>query len=150
MKQTILLTLFLSVFALAEEDNKATYLMFEDDYMSNDISLFEPWLNEDYKLVQTLNVPGMGSDTRVASRSQLISAMKSMRSPNSIPRSSRKDTNIEIISDSAFCGSSHVFNETFVGGKNYEEKEIRRVCFSKIEGTYRVTSHNVDVHYREI
>ncbi|BBM00133.1 hypothetical protein GL2_02070 [Microbulbifer sp. GL-2] len=67
-----------------------------------------------------------------------------------MPRSTAEQTTIEPRSKASFCGSSQTIAKTVVGGKNYEEKEVRKVCFQKQSSTYKATSQNIDVHYRAL
>jgi len=150
MKKLLLITLFISAFAQAEEDRVSVYLKFEEAYMSNDVIKFSPLLGESYTVSQTLHIPGMGSDTRPVSKSQLLASMKAVGAPSSMPRSAAKETTIESTGETSFCGNSQTMNKTVVGGKNYEEKEVRKVCFEKQGKTYKATTHNIDVHYRAL
>lgn len=150
MKKLLLVTILLSAFAQAEEERVSVYLKFEEAYMSNDVTKFSPWLSESYSVSQTLHIPGMGSDTRPASKNQLLASMKAVGRPSSMPRSKAEETIIESSDKESFCGSSHTISKTVVGGKNYEEKEVRKVCFQKQGAAYKATSHNIDVHYRAL
>ncbi|WP_237066866.1 hypothetical protein [Microbulbifer guangxiensis] len=150
MKKLLLGTLLLSAFVQAEEERVSVYLQFEEAYMSNDVTKFSPWLSESYRISQTLHVPGMGSDTRSVSKNQLLASMKAVGKPSSLPRSKSEDTTIESSDETSFCGSTSTIGKTVVGGKNYEEKEVRKVCFQKQGTEYKATSHNIDVHYRAL
>ncbi len=147
MKNLIWVFLFATAFVKAESNKVSVYLQFEEAYMSNDASLFAPWLSEDYKIRQTLHIPGVGADTRPITKEQLLAGMKQVGKPSSMPRSKAAETVIESSNEISFCATSNTVNQTVVGGKNYEEKEIRKVCFDKINEDYKVTVHNIDVHY---
>jgi hypothetical protein len=140
----------LSAFVQADDDKIGVYLNFEKAYLSNDVSLFSPWLSKEYKISQTLHIPGAGSDTRPVSKRQLLASMESVGKPSSMPHSNRENTTIESQGDNRFCASSTTLNETVVAGENYEEKEIRKVCFSQKGSKYLATSHNIDVYYRAL
>lgn len=148
MKHLLWIVALLSAFALADDEKIAIYLNFEKAYMSNDVSSFSPWLGKEYKISQTLHVPGMGSDTRPVSKRQLLASMKTVGKPSSMPRSTPENTVIESQGGNSFCASSTTLNKTIVGGDNYEEKEVRKVCFSQKGSKYLATSHNIDVYYR--
>lgn len=150
MKKLLWMTAFLSAFSYAVDKPMAVYLDFEKAYMSNDVSILTPWLSKEYKISQTLHVPGMGSDTRLISKKQLLASMKAVGKPSEIPRSTPGNTIIDSEGENSFCASSTTMNQTVVGGKNYEEKEVRKVCFSKQGGKYLATSHNIDVYYRAL
>ena len=150
MRYLLLFTLFLSSFSLAEVDFKEVYLSFEEAYMSNDVNEFEPWLHKKYKISQTLHIPGVGADTRPVTKNQLLQVMKSSNTPNTMPRSTLENTNIEIKSKKEFCGISETINKTNVSGKTYEEKEVHKVCFKSKKGKYLAVKHNIDVYYKEL
>ena len=136
--------------AFAAGDLMSTYLEFENSYMSNSVEESEPWLAKQYKIVQTLHVPGMGSDSREVTGKQMLAVMKSMKVANSTPHSTPENTEIYVISANDFCATSTTISETIVGGKDYEEKEVRNVCFTKTSDNYLATSHKIDVYYSEI
>lgn len=150
MKNLIWIMIFASAFVKAETDKVSVYLQFEEAYMSNDVSLFTPWLSEKYQISQTLHIPGVGVDTRPVTKEQLLGGMKQVGKPSSMPRSSANSTEIELNNENSFCATSSTVNQTVVGGKNYEEKEIRKVCFEKQNESYKATIHNIDVHYRAL
>ncbi len=150
MKKLIWITVFLSSVVQAEIDKVSVYLKFEEAYMSNDAASFSPWLSENYKIRQTLHIPGVGSDTRPVSKDQLLASMALVGKPSAMPRSTPENTAIEAEADSSFCATSTTINQTVVGGKNYEEKEVREVCFEDIGGAFKATTHNIDVHYRAL
>lgn len=66
-------------------DLKNIYLAFESDYLSNKSNSVKLWLRDDAVLIQTLHVPGMGSDSLNVSKLQLL---------NSMPISKYEDINI--------------------------------------------------------
>jgi hypothetical protein len=152
IKKLLWITTFiaLSVYAENEKDRIGIYLDFEEAYMSNNAYKLNAWLSDNYKVTQTLHVPGIGSDSRTVSKEQLLAAMKSIGRPSEFPRSTETNTVIESVSENAFCASSTTTNQTVVGGKDYEEKEVRRVCFSGEGEKYLATSHKIDIYYREL
>ena len=150
MKNLIWIMIFASAFVKAETDKVSVYLQFEEAYMSNNVSLFSPWLSENYKIRQTLHIPGVGADTRPVTKQQLLAGMNQVGKPSSMPRSSASGTEIQLGKKNSFCASSNTVNTTVVSGKNYEEKEVRKVCFEKQSGTYKAITHNIDVHYRAL
>ncbi|WP_123421766.1 hypothetical protein [Gallaecimonas pentaromativorans] len=150
MKHLLWIVALLSTFAQAGDEKIAIYLDFEKAYMSNDASSFSPWLGKEYKISETLHVPGMGSDTRPVSKRQLLASMEAVGKPSSMPRSTPENTVIESQDGDSFCATSTTLKKTIVGGDNYEEKEVRKVCFSKKGSKYLATSHNIDVYYRAL
>lgn len=150
MKHLLWTAALLSAFVQADDEKIAIYLDFEKAYMSNDASSFSPWLGKEYKINQTLHVPGMESDTRSVSKRQLLASMKAVGKPSSMPRSIAENTTIKYQGGNSFCVSSTALNKTIVGKDNYEEKEVRRVCFSQKGSKYFATSHNIDVYYRAL
>ena len=150
MKFWMSFLLIVSSNALASTNLKTTYFEFENSYMSNAVEEYAPWLSSQYKIVQTLHIPGLGSDSREVTGKQMLAAMKSMKSANSTPRSTPENTEIKVISNNDFCASSTTKTKTTVGGKDYEEKEVRNVCFTKKSERYLATTHTIDVYYLEI
>lgn len=150
MKKLILIAAFISSVVHAEIDKVSVYLKFEEAYMSNNVAAFSPWLNKNYNISQTLHIPGVGPDTRPVSKAQLLASMGAVGKSSSMPRSTAEGTTIETKANDSFCATSSTINQTVVGGKNYEEKEVRKVCFEKQGEAYKATTHNIDVHYRAL
>lgn len=150
MKNLIWIMIFASAFVKAETGKVSIFLQFEEAYMSNDFSSFSPWLSENYKISQTLHIPGVGTDTWPVTKQQLLAGMKQVGKPSSMPRSNASGTEIELGKENSFCATSSTVNNTVVSGKKYEEKEVRKVCFEKQSGTYKAITHNIDVHYRAL
>ncbi|WP_221794665.1 hypothetical protein [Oceanobacter mangrovi] len=150
MKHLLWIVVLLSAFAQAGDEKIAIYLDFEKAYMSNNVSSFSPWLGKEYKISQTLHIPGMGADTRSVSKRQLLASMKAVGKPSSMPHSAPENTVIESVGGNSFCASSTTLKKTIVGGDKYEEKEVRNVCFSQNGSKYLATSHNIDVYYRAL
>ena len=150
MKFWMMFLVFICPRVLASVDLMSTYLDFENSYMSNSVEAYEPWLAKDYKIIQTLHIPGLGSDSREVTGKQMLAAMKSMKVANSTPRSTPENTEINLVSDNDFCATSTTVSQTKVGGKDYEEKEVRKVCFTKKLENYLAISHKIDVYYSEI
>lgn len=150
MKFWMTFLVFICPRVLASADLMSTYLDFENSYMSNSVEAYEPWLAKDYKIIQTLHIPELGSDSREVTGKQMLAAMKSMKVANSTPRSTPENTEINLVSDNDFCATSTTVSQTKVGGKDYEEKEVRKVCFTKKLENYLAISHKIDVYYSEI
>jgi hypothetical protein len=144
-----LLTIF-SISAFANDELKSIYLAFESDYMSNDASKYSQWLTDEYEIVQTMHVPGMGSDSRKVTGKQMVGFMKKMNKPNSTPRSTLDNTEVRLTDNTGFCATSSTIAKTKVSGKNYEEKETREVCFLKINSDFKAVEHKIDVNYKKI
>jgi hypothetical protein len=125
-------------------------LAFESDYMSNDAEKYSDWLIDQYEIVQTMHVPGMGSDSRKVSGKQMIGFMKKMNKPNSTPRSTIENTTIRLTDNTGFCASSSTVATTKVSDKDYEEKETREVCFRKIDSDFKAIEHKIDVYYKKL
>ena len=142
--------LLLSTVALTQENQKGIFLQFEEDYMNNDATRFAQWISNEYTLSQTLHVPGVGSDTLSVSKQQVLDSMEATSKPNSTPRSTSEDIEIETISENKFCGISQTSDNRLVGDRKYEEKEIRKVCFVKTNAVYKAIAHSIDVHYRAL
>ncbi|TLU64904.1 hypothetical protein FE810_10665 [Thalassotalea litorea] len=148
------LTIFLMLLSANTYANDAgvtsVYLEFESAYLSNDVEKFEPWLHNEYTLVQSLNVPDIGKDSRSVTKEQLLGAMKMMGKPSSMPQSSGDSVEILNQTDETFCAASTTLNRTTVSGLNYEEKEVRKVCFSRDDKKYLATTHEIDVFYKKL
>ena len=97
-----------------------------------------------------MHIPGLGSDSREATGTQMLAVMEKVNKPNTMPRSTKKNTEIEVISNTEFCAFSTTINQTNISGKNYEEKEVRKVCFVKKANNYLANTHNIDVYYKEM
>lgn len=150
MKFWLSFLIFTSTSVFANDELKSTYLEFESSYMSNSKAKYAPWLSSSYKIIQTMHVPSLGSDSREATGAQMLAMMEKMNTPNTMPRSTKKNTEIEVISSTEFCAFSTTINQTNISGKNYEEKEVRKVCFIKQANNYLANTHNIDVYYKEI
>ena len=149
MRKLLIFIFFISNFVHANDiDHESIYLEFENAYFSNDVSKLSPWLHDDYSIEQSMNVPGMGSDSRVVTKAQLLSVLKSISKPSTMPRS--KNVEIEFINENEFCGLSKTINETLVAGNKYEEKESRNVCFIKKGNSYQAKMHKIDVFYKAL
>lgn len=146
----MLFFVFICPRVLASADLMSTYLDFENSYMSNSVEVYQPWLSKHYKIIQTLHIPGLGSDSREVTGKQMLAAMRSMKVANSTPRSTPENTEIKVISENEFCATSTTISKTKVGGKDFEEKEIRKVCFTKELENYLAISHKIDIYYSEI
>jgi hypothetical protein len=136
MRKLLLALALFTQCSYAETGLKEIYFAFENAYMSNDVSQFEPLLAKDYRISQTLHIPGGVSDTRPASKTQLLTAMRMTGTPNSMPRSDAENTLVNPTDDGGFCGESNTLNEVVISGKRHEEKEIRKVCFKKTNNGY--------------
>jgi hypothetical protein len=150
LKYLITFLIIVSCNALANDELKSIYLAFESDYMSNDAEKYSDWLIEQYEIVQTMHVPGMGSDSRKVSGKQMIGFMKKMNKPNSTPRSSIENTTIRLTDNTGFCASSSTVATTKISDKDYEEKETREVCFRKIDSDFKAIEHKIDVDYKKL
>ena len=134
----------------ADDDLMQIYLGFESAYMSNDVSKFKPLLAKEYKISQTLHIPGGISDTRPVSKKQLLNSMKATNLANTMPRSKPENTRIRAQENGGFCGDSNTINEVIVSGKKHQEKEVRNICFKKTKKGYLAVSHNIDVYFTEL
>ncbi|MDP5041279.1 MAG: hypothetical protein NWQ54_24270 [Paraglaciecola sp.] len=150
MKYLLTFLIIVSCNALANDELKSIYLAFESDYMSNDAEKYSDWLIDQYEIVQTMHVPGMGSDSRTVTGKQMIGFMKKMNKPNSTPRSTIENTTIRLTDNTGFCASSNTVATTKVSGKDYEEKETREVCFRKIDSNFKAIEHKIDVYYKKL
>ncbi|WP_444939160.1 hypothetical protein [Microbulbifer sp. JMSA002] len=150
MKNLIWIIILTSPFVKAETDKISVYLKFEEVYMSNDVSLLSPWLSKNYKISQTLHIPGVGADTRHITKKHLLASMRQIGKPSSMPRSKASVTKIETKNENSFCATSSTANQRVVGERKYEEKEVRKVCFERQGETYKATTHNINVHYRAL
>lgn len=150
MKYLLTFLIIVSCNALANEELKSIYLAFESDYMSNDAEKYSDWLIDQYEIVQTMHVPGMGSDSRTVTGKQMIGYMKKMKKPNSTPRSTIENTTIRLTENTGFCASSNTVATTKISGKDYEEKETREVCFRKIDSDFKAIKHKIDVYYKKL
>lgn len=150
MRTLILFILITAPYSYGEGDLREVYLAFEKAYMSNDVSKFKPLLAKEYKVSQTLHIPGGISDTKPVSKKQLLKSMKAMNTPNTMPRSKLEDVNIEVQEDGGFCGESITLNDIVVSGKPHEEKEVRNVCFKKAKQGFWAVSHKIDVYFTEL
>jgi hypothetical protein len=150
LKYLITFLIIVSCNALANDELKSIYLAFESDYMSNDAEKYSDWLIDQYEIVQTMHVPGMGSDSRKVSGKQMIGFMKKMNKPNSTPRSTIENTTIRLTDNTGFCASSSTVATTKVSDKDYEEKETREVCFRKIDSDFKAIEHKIDVYYKKL
>jgi len=149
MRKFLILSFFISNFVHANDiDYQSIYFDFENAYYSNDVSKLSPWLHDDYSIEQSMNVPGMESDSRIVTKNQLLSVLKSMSKPSTMPRSNSVE--IQFINENEFCGLSKTINETLVAGKKYEERENRNVCFIKKGNSYQVNVHKIDVFYKAL
>jgi len=151
MKLLITMLLFTAsgVFA-SDVDLRQIYLDFESAYMSNDAGRISEWLAENYEIKQTLHIPGVGPDYRPVSKEQLIASMNRTGKPSSFPRSERDSVIIIENEQHKFCGTSKTLNKTIVRGKDFEEKEERRVCFDYRDGRYFAVEHTIDVFFTEM
>ena len=152
MRITIL-TLLVTISTLAsaaDEKLKKIYIGFESVYMNNDADGFLALLDKSYEIKQTLHIPGVGADYRPVTKEQLIASMRRVGKPSSFPRSKMLDVTIEIKSENDFCGSSSTLKQTKVRGKDYEEKENRKVCFRKEGDKYLAVEHTIDVYFTEM
>jgi len=149
MRITLVFLFFtLSSYAFAASDeNKRVYIEFEAAYMSNDADRFSEWLAEDYEIKQTLHIPGVGADYRPVTKEQLIASMRRNGKPSSFPRSEQSTVIIETKDETKFCGSSSTENQTKVRGKDYQEKEKRKVCFRKDGNRFLAVEHSIDVYF---
>jgi hypothetical protein len=134
--------------ATEREGRIDTYLNFERAYMNNDVREFEPWLAKSYEIRQTLHIPGVGSDTRPVTKEQLLSSMKAVGKPSTMPRSVPESVEIEDL-ETGFCATSSTVNETTVSGEAYEEKEVREVCFEPHKDSYKAYKHTIDVYFKK-
>ena len=136
----------------AEEDRTNIYLNFEKDFLGNDLAKFERWINKDYLLTQTIHVPDLGTDSVVATREQVISEMKTFDTPLDIPKSTAKNISIKDEKLTSFCGESEIIVKTRITEIDYEEKEVRKVCFEKDKkvNRYKVSSHEIEVFYTKL
>lgn len=150
MKHVLYLLAIFSVSVFANDELKSVYLAFESDYMSNDATKYSRWLTDEYEIVQTMHVPGMGSDSRTVTGKQMVGFMKNMNKPNSTPRSTLDNTVVRLTDNTGFCATSSTIVKTKVSGKNYEEKETREVCFLKINSDFKALEHKIDVYYKKI
>lgn len=150
MKYIFSLIAFVSLNVFANDELKSTYFAFESDYMSNDASKYSQWLTDEYEIVQTMHVPGMGSDSRKITGQQMVGFMKKMNKPNSTPRSTFENTSVQLTDDTGFCATSNTTATTKVAGKDYEEKETRKVCFLKIKSDFKAVEHKIDVYYKKL
>ncbi len=150
MKYLLSILIFVSCNAFSNEELKSIYLSFESDYMSNDSEKYSKWLTDQYEIVQTMHVPGLGSDSRKVTGKQMIGFMKKMNKPNSTPRSTMENTSIRLTDNTGFCAMSSTVAETKVSGKDFEEKETREVCFLKIVSDFKAIEHKIDVYYKEL
>ncbi len=145
-----LLLLAVSGASASDTDLRQIYLDFESAYMNNDADRFSEWLAENYEIKQTLHIPGIGPDYRPVTKEQLIASMRNIGKPSSFPRSEIDSVVITENDQKNFCGASETFNKTIVRGKDYEEKEERRVCFYYRDGRYFVVEHTIDVFFTEM
>ncbi|GAA6186700.1 MULTISPECIES: hypothetical protein [Alteromonadaceae] len=150
MKYLITLLIIVSCNALANDELKSIYFAFESDFMSNDAEKYSDWLTEQYEIVQTMHIPGMGKDSRKVTGKQMIGLMKKMNKPNSTPRSTFENTSIRLIDNTGFCATSSTLTTTKVSGKDYEEKETREVCFRKLDSDFKAIEHKIDVYYKKL
>lgn len=150
MGKLLLILIFFAPCSFAGDDLKDIYLSFESAYMSNDVSKFKPLLAKEYKISQTLHIPGGISDTQPVSKDQLLKSMKATKIPNTMPRSKPENTSIQVLEDGGFCGESNTINEVLVSGRKHEEKEVRNVCFKKTKKGYLAVSHEIDVYFTEL
>ena len=146
----ILMLLVLSTVAIANENQKQIYLEYESAYMSNDADRFSEWLSQEYTIKQTLHIPGVGPDYRPVTKEQLVAGMRKVGRPSSFPRSDSANVSIEQKGEMEFCGRSSTKTQTKVRGKDYEEKEKRKVCFRKEGGKYLAIEHTIDVYFIEM
>lgn len=149
MKILLLIAALFPAAVTAHDERVWLYLLFEEAFISNDVAAFSPWLSDAYLLTQTLHVLGSIADSRRFSKEALLSTMRDIGKPSSIKRSSKSTVSIIPAGDS-FCAVSRIVATTAAGGKNYEEKEVRKVCFVSVEGLYQATSHTIDVYYRNL
>ena len=122
-------------------DLKEIYLAFESDYLTNKSNSVKLWLRDDAVLIQTLHVPGMGSDSLNVSKLQLL---------NSMPISKYEDINIMHHSYDIFWGTPNTSNQVSIKGKKYSENESRNVCFKNNGSKFQVILQKTDVYYSEI
>ena len=151
MKNLLIIALIMPMLSVAEElDSRVeTYLSFERAYMSNNVREFKPWLAKSYEIEQTLHIPGVGADTRPVTKQQLLSSMKAVGKPSTIPRSVAESVEIQA-AESGFCAVSRTVNETTVFGEAYEEAEVREVCFEPHKSSYRAFKHSIDVYFKKM
>jgi len=146
----IFLTLLVSMNAFAiDYEKKQIYLKFESAYMVGNADKFSAWLADDYKIRQTLHIPGIAPDSPLVTKEQLIASMRKRNIPSKLPRSELSNTYIESVDNLEFCGTSSTKTQITVRRKEYDEIEKRKVCFSKIDDKYLAISHSIDVYYFE-
>ena len=133
-----------------DADLKKIYLSFESDYLLNKPDSVKLWLRDDAVLIQTLHVPGMGSDSLNISKLQLINSMKTMKTTRAMPISKYENINIMHYSYDIFCATSHTTNQVNIKGKKYSKKEMQNVCFKNNGNIFHVLHQKIDVFYSEI